>query len=175
MTRVGDSPVHLARRFGQHLGRPTPDDSDLEWVRGLLSEDEQVMWSRMATADQYHSIGVARRVGQELGQETTDDVLVAALMHDVGKTAAGLGTMGRVVAALVRPVVGPERARSWAEGRGPTRRIGLHLRYPEIGARMLADAASARLVVAWAREHHRPERDWTVPRELGRVLQSADS
>jgi hypothetical protein len=29
-------------------------------------------------------------------------------------------------------------------------------------------------VVAWAAQHHRPEEDWTVPVDAGRLLADAD-
>ena len=65
-------------------------------------------------------------------------------------------------------------AASWADTRGFTRRVGLYLQYPELGADVLRMAGSDERVVAWAAEHHHPEEDWTVPVEAGRLLQLAD-
>ena len=39
---------------------------------------------------------------------------------------------------------------------------------------MLGMAGSAPLTVAWAREHHLPPEEWTVPLEVGEVLKAAD-
>ena len=39
---------------------------------------------------------------------------------------------------------------------------------------MLALAGSDPLTVAWAREHHLPEDEWTVPTAVGEALKAAD-
>ena len=39
---------------------------------------------------------------------------------------------------------------------------------------MLAMAESDPLTVAWAREHHLPAEQWTVPASVGPVLKEAD-
>ena len=101
-------------------------------------------------------------------------MIKAALLHDVGKTVAGLGTYGRVVATLSEAVGGSSMATAWSESRGFTRKVGLYLRYPELGADQLKLAESDERVAAWAAEHHLPEEEWTVPVEAGRVLSLAD-
>ena len=92
----------------------------------------------------------------------------------MGKSVAGLGTYGRVMATLSEAVGGRSMARVWADRRGMTRRIGLYLQYPTLGAELLAVAGSDDRVVAWAAEHHEPEERWTVPVEAGRLLSAAD-
>jgi hypothetical protein len=52
--------------------------------------------------------------------------------------------------------------------------VGLYLQHPRLGGDMLALAGSDPLTVAWTREHHLPESEWTVPLELGQVLKDAD-
>jgi hypothetical protein len=101
-------------------------------------------------------------------------VLAAALLHDVGKVEARLGTYGRVVATVSAAVAGRDTAELWSRGRGFTRRVGLYLRHPELGADLLALAGSDPLTVAWAREHHRPPDQWTVPVVVGQALKAAD-
>jgi len=128
----------------------------------------------MSNPDRRHAVGVARRVERALGDEATDPVLAAALLHDVGKFTSGLGTYGRVVATLSAKVAGHEMAVAWSETRGFTRRVGLYLEHPRLGGDLLALAESDPLTVAWAREHHAPEDDWTVPVSIGRVLKAAD-
>src|SRR5439155_19397161 len=105
--------------------------------------------------DRRHSSAVARRAG---GPE---EVSAAALLHDVGKVEAGLGTFGRVLAT----VIGPGRAKG---------RMATYLRHDQIGARLLAEAGARPLVVTWAAEHHLPPERWTVPREIADRLKSAD-
>ncbi len=128
----------------------------------------------MPSADRRHAVGVARRVERALGNEATDPVLAAALLHDVGKTASRLSTYGRVVATLSGKVAGRDMALAWTETRGFTRRVGLYLEHPRLGGDMLALAGSDPLTIAWAREHHLPAEDWTVPDEIARVLKAAD-
>jgi hypothetical protein len=55
-----------------------------------------------------------------------------------------------------------------------TRKVGLYLQYPQLGADLLAVAGSDELVVAWAAQHHEPEDRWSVPVEAGRLLVAAD-
>ena len=128
----------------------------------------------MARVDRRHSAAVARQVGAELGARATRPVLAAALLHDVGKTIPDLGTFGRVVATLSAMVAGEDTARHWVETRGVTRRVGQYVLYPELGVDLLRMAGSDDLVIAWSRQHHLPEEEWTVPADLGRVLQAAD-
>ena len=166
--------LHLVRRFFASLLPIGPKAGDDAWARDQLSEPEQELWSAMARVDRRHSARVARRVQTELGEAATTPVLAAALLHDVGKTIPDLGTFGRVVATLSEMVAGEDTAHQWVQTRGFTRRVGQYVLYPELGVDLLKLADSDDLVVAWSREHHLPEADWTVPLELGRVLQAAD-
>jgi hypothetical protein len=101
-------------------------------------------------------------------------VVAAALLHDVGKVPAGLGTYGRVVATLAGAAAGHKMAEAWTQGRGFTRKVGLYLRHPALGGDMLALAESDPLTVTWAREHHLPQEEWTLPPAVALVLKQAD-
>jgi hypothetical protein len=166
--------VHLIRRFFGSLSPFEPRPDDEAWVAHVLSDEEVRLWHRMSRADRRHAVDVARRVERALGHEASDAVLAAALLHDVGKTAAGLGTLGRVGATLVSIGGGRVMAREWSRSGGVTRRVGLYLRHDELGADMLTLAGSDPLTVAWARQHHQPAQEWTVPEQVGTVLKAAD-
>ena len=166
--------LHLVRRFFASLLPIGPKAVDDAWAREHLSAPEEELWTRMARVDRRHSARVARRVETTLGEAATTPVLAAALLHDVGKTVPDLGTFGRVVATLSEMVAGEETAHHWVQTRGFTRRVGQYVLYPELGVDLLKLADSDDLVIAWSREHHLPEEDWTVPVDLGRVLQAAD-
>ena len=71
-------------------------------------------------------------------------------------------------------VAGHEMANLWATRDGFTRRVGLYLLHPRSGADMLELAGSDPLTVAWTREHHLPEDQWTIPRDIGLVLKACD-
>lgn len=164
------TPLHLVRRFfGSLSPRPLREADDV-WVRSLLGPGERALWDRMPQADRKHAAGVARDVAARLGPDATRPVLAAALLHDVGKVDARLGTLGRVAATLI----GRRRASGWYEQPGWRGRIGRYLRHDAIGAGLLADAGADPLTVAWAREHHRDEQRWSVPVAVGRALRDAD-
>jgi hypothetical protein len=171
-------PVHRARRFVRSLVAIAPGEEDREWAAAQLTPAEQKLFAKMSAVDRAHSIAVARAVDEHLDRlghdEDTGWVLSAALLHDVGKTVAGLGTYGRVAATLSGAVGGASMAPMWAEKRGMTRRIGLYLQYPKLGADLLAMAGSDDRVVAWAAEHHLPAEDWSVPAAAGQLLADAD-
>jgi len=111
----------------------------------------------MPAHDRRHSIGVARRVDEALvGTEYAGDSrwLAAALLHDVGKLDAGLGVLGRVGATLAGGAAGHDMAEVWSEKRGITRRVGLYLRHPELGAVRIRTVGGREEVARWAAVHH---------------------
>jgi hypothetical protein len=165
---------HLSRRFAASLWPAGPSGTAEAWVGSVLTEDEQRLWRRMSRADRRHAIGVAREVEHSLGAEASKPVLAAALLHDVGKVTAGLGTYGRVVATLAGATAGRTMAEAWTQGKGFTRKVGLYLRHPALGADLLALAGSDPLTVTWTREHHLPEEEWTLPPAIAHALKAAD-
>ena len=165
---------HLTKRFFGSLWPKGPSRTSEEWVRSLLSDSELKLWQRMSRADRRHAVGVARDVERRLGHEAIKPVLAAALLHDVEKVAAGLGTYGRVVATVAGAAAGRTMAEAWTQGKGFTRKVGLYLRHPVLGADMLAMADSDALTVTWAREHHLPEEEWTLPADIAHALKAAD-
>jgi len=166
--------VHLTRRFVGSLWPFGPGAADTAWVASTLTGEELRLWRRMSRADRRHAVAVARRVERALGQGAEPAVLAAALLHDVGKVASGLGTIGRVLATMVGLGGGRAMAAEWSKARGITRRVGLYLRHDEVGAEMLALAGSHPLTVTWAREHHLRREDWAVPVAVGAALKAAD-
>lgn len=133
------------------------------------------MWARMSNPDRRHAVAVARAVVADLGDAATRPVRAAALLHDSGKVVSGLRTPSRVVATALWAVVADAVADRWIEDGGPIRRrLGQYRRHPVIGAALLADSGSDPFTVAWAREHHRPQQEWTVPHHLGQVLKDCD-
>ena len=102
------------------------------WVEGQLSPKERELWGRMPAADRRHSIEVARRFAR-LRPDATPAELAGALLHDVGKVSAGLGTLARVAAT----VVGPR-----------TRRFRLYHDHEALGARLAAAAGADPVTVA---------------------------
>jgi hypothetical protein len=165
---------HLAKRFFGSVVPVGPTPADAEWAEAQLLEGELDIWRRMTKVDRRHAAGVARRTEALLGDEAIRPVLAAALLHDCGKTVSGLGTYGRVIATISAKLAGHDMAAAWAETRGFTRRVGLYVDHPRLGADLLGLAGSAPLTVAWAAEHHLPADRWTVPVAIGDALKAAD-
>ncbi len=170
------STLHLVSRFFGSLRPGGPPEDEDEWAVDQLLPGEVEVWRTMWNPDRRHAAGVARRVERALGVDATRPVLAAALLHDSGKTASGLHTYGRVIATICGKVVrnDEDTLRDWSRVRGFTRNVGLYLRHAELGGDILELAGSDAMTVAWAREHHLPESQWTVPVEIGRVLKDAD-
>lgn len=165
---------HLARRFFGSLRPGGPPEAERAWVEDVLSEAEYRLWARQYGPDRRHTVEVARGVERHLGHEATKPVLAAALLHDIGKIDADLRTWGRVVATMSAKVAGPDTARLWIKSTGFTRKVGLYLHHPEIGADLLEMAGSDPLTIAWAEEHHKPADQWTVERHIADVLHAVD-
>lgn len=159
--------MHLAKRFATSLSHRNPDASDEAWVEARLLPEELVLWKRLGSADRRHAIAVARAAVERIGTRAERPVVAAALMHDIGKLESGLGTFGRVAATLGGKARGRDR-------RPANSRFARYLRHDELGAALLAEAGSDPLTVAWAREHHWPEREWTLPTALAAALKAAD-
>ena len=166
---------HLARRFLGALRPDEPKVSDIAWTESVLSAGELALWRRMSPPDRRHSVHVARGVLRVLGDAATRPVLAAALLHDVGKIDAGLGTFGRVLATLTIGVRGREGVAAWHRARGIRRRFALYARHPQIGGDLLRLAGSDPLTSAWAYEHDRPRAAWSVPAAIGDALTACDN
>ena len=159
---------HLAQRTLWSLRSPEPDTDAETWLLSLLTPAESLLYRSMAVTDRAHAVSCAQAV-RHLG----DDVAVASAMHDVGKTPAGLGTPGRVLASLVA-IVMYDQARTWADATGLRGRIGRYLHHCEVGAQALTNAGSSPLAIAWALEHHLPADQQTIDPALAAALAAAD-
>ncbi|MGQ0824783.1 MAG: HD domain-containing protein [Actinomycetota bacterium] len=151
------------------LWRRPPTATDVAWVRTTLTGPEWQVWARLERADRVEAIATARRLVRELRNSSyagDTRYLAAALCHDVGKVAAGIGPFRRVYATAAGAVRAPVRVRG---------RAGRYLRHATIGARMLREGGARPEAVAWAAAHHDPAL-WPpeIPREVCEALARAD-
>jgi hypothetical protein len=170
---------HLTSRFVRALWPGPPRAADTEWVATMLPPELLAVWSKMPSHDRRHSIGVARSVEAALAgtpAEGDQRWITAALMHDVGKLDAGLGVYGRVVATVSGAVAGGAMADVWSTKRGFTRRVGLYLRHPELGANRIRILGGPHEAAAWAAAHHTPDawHDLPIPPDVVAALAAAD-
>jgi hypothetical protein len=167
----------MVRFFGSLSPLP-PSTADEAWARHWLRPGERELWGRQANADRRHAVGVAREVAAELGDPdgagVAREVLAAALLHDVGKIEAGLGTFGRVGATVAATVVGRDTVAAWDGRPGWAGRAGRYVTHDRRGGALLSATDSAPFTATWAREHHQPEATWTLSPTLTAVLKAAD-
>jgi putative nucleotidyltransferase with HDIG domain len=110
-----------------------------------LPENLKPLFRSMRPRDQQHAIGVLRRVGP-----APEILRQAALLHDVGKARAFLGTPGRTLVVLARATHTVSLV-TRLPGVGP--RVANYQLHPEIGAEMLREAGASPELVAIVAEH----------------------
>ena len=172
----------LATRLQQGIRALTaglrPVDAAL--AASVLSPAEQALFARLRRSEQIHSLNVLRAI--QASGEDDPDLLVAALLHDVGKTLASFILPERVLVVLVRklaPALYDRWGRAGPEGgppRGWRRPFAISQCHPAWSARLMAESGCSPRAVELARRHQEvlsaPPRDETE-RLLG-LLQAAD-
>jgi len=144
---------HLGRRFVGSLSSRPPDLADEAWAESQLLSAEVALWRRMSNQDRRHAIEVAHRFAARTPAGRAE--LAGALLHDVGKVDAGLGTFSRVLATLV-----PER---WCRGR-----YARYHQHEAIGAAWCREAGSEPVTIALVAD------DGSAPAAIQAALHDAD-
>ena len=103
-----------------------------QWVQSVLSPSEFDVWNNMMVQDRRHSVMVGRRFVMYRPTATQSEI-AGALLHDVGKSVARLGTLARVIATLVGP---------------RTSRFRQYHDHESIGATMLRSIGSDKLTIS---------------------------
>lgn len=170
---------HLSGRFVRALWPGPAPAEDVEWVESVLTPAAYAEWQRQPAHDRRHTVRVAREVESQLaGTPYADDPrwAAAALLHDIGKLDARLGVYGRVVATVSGAAGGRGMADAWSERSGFTRRVGLYLRHPELGADRIRLVGGPEEAAQWATAHHDPA-TWdtlAIPEPVVAALAAAD-
>lgn len=129
-----------------------PTSADLQIVSAHLPVVLRSLFDRMTPADQAHSIRVCQTLLRQ-GQDNPD-LLIAALLHDVGKSVLQPTVWERVLVVLANQIV-PERVFMWseAEARGLRRAFVIAHKHPEWGADLVAEHGGSNIAVQLIRFH----------------------
>jgi hypothetical protein len=182
-----DQIVYRIRQFWLAVdGVPDPDD--LLLARSFLTAQQMELFQRMQLCEQAHSLQVYKTLTQGYTDETGngwDDLLVAALLHDVGKNRYPLSLWERVEIVIARALL-PDKSRAWGAapngapgGKEPGWRKPFIIaeQHAEWGAEMAAAAGASPLAVALIRRHQdAPDPgSMAVEERLLATLQAADN
>lgn len=154
------SPAHLIARFLDVASARPLNSSEREAVVQWLSSETADVFFAQGVADQRHGYHAASTVVAAGVRDR--DVIMAALLHDVGKRHSRLGIVGRSVASVLILLGLPltERMRGYRD-------------HGMVAARELARLSVSSLVVEFAIHHH-GERPQTIDATDWDVLVAAD-
>lgn len=113
------------------------------------------LFQRMSRSDQQHHIRVLKRLLQR-GQDHPD-LIIAALLHDVGKTHVRLTMIDRIVTVLIKQFAS-EHYQHWSQGQptGWRRACVAAAMHPQWGADMVALAGANPLAIELIHNHQTP-------------------
>ncbi|HEY62789.1 MAG TPA: HD domain-containing protein [Anaerolineae bacterium] len=145
-------------------------------IQELLTSEQQKLFLRLERSEQKHSLRVLRTLIDE--GETSRDLLVAALLHDIGKTRSPLNIWERVLVVLGKAFF-PEYVKRWETNDQDNwrRPFVVAKTHPQWGAEMALEAGASPLTIALIRRHQEQlKTNFQEPMEdrLLKKLQEAD-
>lgn len=166
---------YRARQFwGVLWARPNPEQ--LELANQRLTGDQFALFQQLQPSEMSHAL----RMCEDLTAQGHDDsdLLVAALLHDIGKVKHPLRMWERVIIVLGQKVF-PRQVARWGRGkpRGWRRAFVIAAQHPAWGAEMVAEIGASPLVLEMIRSHQdtAPEHFGEEERILFARLQAVDN
>ena len=145
---------YRTRQFWHYLGWASASP-DLEKARSILNPKQMALFNQLQTTEKLHSLNVLDKL-MRAGESQTD-LLVAALLHDVGKVKSPLRLWERVWIVLGKVFL-PHQVKAWEAGT-PTSRsswkkpFAIAAQHPIWGAEMATEAGTSPLATALIRRH----------------------
>jgi len=138
-------------QFWQSL-KGSPGEDGWQKIRKILSSEELSLFQQLPNPDQNHSLRVL--ISLEAAGEDDPDLLISALLHDLGKIKHPLKRWERVFAVLVMAIF-PRSYPSWSRGnpRGLKRPLVVIAQHPQWGAELAKTAGSSARVI-WLINNH---------------------
>lgn len=152
-----------------------PDDEWMARVKEVLTDEQQELFLSLQPFEQVHAIKVFRKL-IERGIDSFD-LLVAALLHDVGKTLHPLSFWDRVIGVLASVLL-PEKFRQWGSGSpdGWRKPFVVACQHPGWGAELATASGVSPLTGVLICHHHDDTAVDTLVegREFLKILQEID-
>lgn len=165
---------YRVRQFWQAICA-APTAEDLQQARELLAHPLMDLFTRMQPSEQAHSLRLYHQLRAQA--ESDPDLLVAALLHDAGKSRHPLRVWERVAIVLLS-ALSSKLVAQWGQGAadGWRRPFVVATQHPNWGAEMAAQAGASPLAVALIRRHQErlPGPDRSVEDRLLAKLQLFD-
>ncbi len=163
-------------QFWRHIRAKPVSVEAREDLDSLLSEGQLRLFEQLPAEYQDHSYRVMKRL-RDSG-EVSQDLLIAALLHDVGKIRTPVSVWERSLAVLLEKWK-PATVERINEGspNGWRRAIVVKAQHPIWGAEMAREAGCTALTASLIKRHHEcvVEQEETEEAQFLRALQRADN
>lgn len=131
----------------------SPASEDIALARKILSPSLFSLFVRLQPDEQAHGLWIVRRLQEQ--NQIQHELLVAALLHDVGKSRYPLNPWERAVIVLGNVLL-PGKAKEWGHSKpnGWKKPFVVGMQHPAWGADMVLKAGGSPRAAELIRRHH---------------------